>query len=82
LLARALYQERDLLLLDEPTSNLDPASVQRVANLLQSLDCTVVVITHDRSLAATFDTRYRLAEGALVPDTVMNVDRSPEPDHV
>ncbi|RAS38124.1 peptidase domain-containing ABC transporter [Paraburkholderia bryophila] len=66
LLARALYQERELLLLDEPTSNLDPASVRQIVALLQRLERTVVVITHDMSLAAAFDTRYRLVEGELV----------------
>jgi len=66
LLARALYQQRSLLLLDEPTSNLDPASVRHIAALLQRLDCTVVVITHDMTLAATFDIRYRLHEGVLL----------------
>ncbi|WCM18947.1 peptidase domain-containing ABC transporter [Paraburkholderia bryophila] len=66
LLARALYQERELLLLDEPTSNLDPASVRQIVGLLQRLERTVVVITHDMSLAAAFDTRYRLVEGELL----------------
>jgi ATP-binding cassette subfamily B protein RaxB len=66
LLARALYQQRELLLLDEPTSNLDPASVQHIAALLRGLDRTVVVITHDMSLASWFETRYRFEEGALV----------------
>jgi len=68
LLARALYQQRSLLLLDEPTSNLDPESVKQIGELLQRLSCTVVVITHDMSLAATFDQRYRLIDGALVRD--------------
>lgn len=66
LLARALYQERELYLLDEPTSNLDPDSVQVIAKLLQSLERTLVVITHDVSLAATFPVRYRLTDGCLV----------------
>jgi len=69
LLARALYQQRELLLLDEPTSNLDPASVQRIVALLQRLDRTVVVITHDMSLAAAFNTRYRLVDGELLLET-------------
>lgn len=68
LLARTLYPQRELMLLDEPTSNLDPASVRRIAALLLGLDCTVVVITHDMSLASVFETRYRLEEGGLVPD--------------
>jgi ATP-binding cassette, subfamily B, bacterial CvaB/MchF/RaxB len=57
-----------LLLLDEPTSNLDPVSVQQVVALLKRLDRTVVIITHDMSLAAAFDTRYRLVEGELLRD--------------
>ncbi|MGV2293395.1 peptidase domain-containing ABC transporter [Trinickia sp. YCB016] len=67
LLARALYQQRELLLLDEPTSNLDPSSVHRIAELLRGLDRTVVVITHDRDLASAFDVRYELIDGELVP---------------
>lgn len=66
LLARALYQQREVLLLDEPTSNLDPVSVQHIATLLRNLDRTVVVITHDMSLASWFDIRYRFEDGALV----------------
>ncbi|MGF6568376.1 ATP-binding cassette subfamily B protein RaxB [Paraburkholderia sp. GAS333] len=66
LLARALYQPRELLLLDEPTSNLDPVSVRHIVALLQRLERTVVVITHDMALAAAFDTRYRLVDGELV----------------
>ncbi|RQH07954.1 peptidase domain-containing ABC transporter [Paraburkholderia dinghuensis] len=66
LLARALYQRREVLLLDEPTSNLDPAAVQRIADLLQRLDCTVVVITHDASMSSGFDRHYHLVDGALV----------------
>jgi ATP-binding cassette subfamily B protein RaxB len=68
LLARALYQRRSLLLLDEPTSNLDPASVRDIATLLQRLECAVVVITHDVALAASFAIRYRLHDGALLRD--------------
>lgn len=66
LLARALYQQREVLLLDEPTSNLDPVSVQHIATLLRNLNRTVVVITHDMSLASWFDIRYRFEDGALV----------------
>jgi ATP-binding cassette subfamily B protein RaxB len=66
LLARALYQDRELYLLDEPTSNLDPDSVRHIADLLQTLDRTLVTITHDMALAATFPVRYRLVDGGLV----------------
>ena len=86
LLARALYQQRELLLLDEPTSNLDPASVQRVVALLQRLNRTVVVITHDMSLAEAFDTCYRLVDGELMremrqPETYRGVLNDHVADH-
>lgn len=66
LLARALYRRRELLLLDEPTSNLDPEAVRRIAGLLGRLDCTVVVITHDASMTEGFERHYRLVDGAFV----------------
>ncbi|WP_027814787.1 peptidase domain-containing ABC transporter [Paraburkholderia bannensis] len=66
LLARALYQPRELLLLDEPTSNLDPVAVRRIATLLQGLDRTVVVITHDLAMAQGFEKHYRLVDGGFV----------------
>jgi len=81
LLARALYQRRSLLLLDEPTSNLDPASVRHIAALLRQLDCTVVVITHDLTLAAAFEIRYRLHDGALLRETAGNANLEMEPTH-
>jgi ATP-binding cassette, subfamily B, bacterial CvaB/MchF/RaxB len=65
LLARALYQRRELLLLDEPTSNLDPDAVNRIVELLKRLECTVVVITHDASMTNGFDQHYRLVDGAF-----------------
>ncbi|SIT50587.1 ABC transporter related [Paraburkholderia piptadeniae] len=81
LLARALYQQRSLLLLDEPTSNLDPASVKHIGALLQRLDCTVVAITHDMSLAASFGTRYRLIDGALMREPSNHGHIEVEPLH-
>lgn len=65
-LARALYQRRELLLLDEPTSNLDPVAVRRISALLQRIDRTVVVITHDVAMAEGFEKHYRLVDGAFV----------------
>ncbi|WP_440468800.1 peptidase domain-containing ABC transporter [Pseudomonas sp. YH-1] len=65
LLARALYQGAEVLLLDEPTSNLDPASVAHIAALLQRLERTLIVITHDLSLASCFERSYQLIDGTL-----------------
>lgn len=69
LLARALYQQRELLFLDEPTSNLDPASVGHIVALLRRIERTIVVITHDMSLASAFERRYRLVDGELIDET-------------
>lgn len=80
LLARALYQDRELVLLDEPTSNLDPTSVKRIAELLSRLDRTVVVITHDHSLAAHFERRYALIDGELLPYVQAHASNGPGGD--
>ncbi len=60
LLARALAQETDILLLDEPTSHLDPAYALRTLGLLRELASqgrTVVAVVHDLNLAGAFATR-------------------------
>ncbi len=48
LLAQALFGDPDVLLLDEPTNNLDINSIRWVEELLNSRDCTMVIISHDR----------------------------------
>lgn len=66
LLARALYQDSEVLLLDEPTSNLDPDSVTAIADVLQQTNRTLIVITHDPKLASRFERSYQLIEGKLL----------------
>ncbi len=61
-LATVLSMRPDVLVLDEPTSNLDPRSRRQMVELLRSLDATLVVATHDMDLAWT------LAERAIVLD--------------
>lgn len=48
-IARALAVEPEVLLLDEPTSSLDPASTRRIEELLRELskDYTIVIVTHN-----------------------------------
>ncbi len=68
-LARALVHEPALLLADEPTGNLDEISAAQIAPLLRDLarerGATVVIVTHDRQLAAGADRCVTLREGAL-----------------
>jgi len=57
-IAKALAQEPELLLLDEPTSHLDLAHQMRILNLLQKLNeelnLSIIMIIHDLNLAAEF----------------------------
>lgn len=48
-LARALFCEPDLLLLDEPSNMLDVPSITFLANYLQGYPSTVLVVSHDRA---------------------------------
>ena len=46
-IATVLAMEPDILVLDEPTSNLDPASRRELADILRALPVTVLMVTHD-----------------------------------
>jgi thiol reductant ABC exporter CydD subunit len=67
-LARALLREAPILLLDEPTTSLDPDTGERIAEALARIprDRTVVLITHDEALAARVaDRTVRLDAGRV-----------------
>ncbi|MDP6458598.1 MAG: ABC transporter ATP-binding protein [Candidatus Bathyarchaeota archaeon] len=69
-IARALVLETDLLLLDEPTVNLDPESLEIVKNLIHGLrrrpDITVVFATHDIEIARNLSDRVVLLSGGQI----------------
>ena len=71
-LARALSGKPRLLLADEPTGNLDGHTGRTVIDLLFSLHrrlgTTLVLITHDESLAAMCERIVRMADGRIVGD--------------
>ncbi len=72
-LARALINQPQLLLADEPTGNLDSRTGTEIMNLVQSfnqdLGMTVVMVTHERALAERYAQRMIfLADGKLVDD--------------
>jgi ATPase subunit of ABC transporter with duplicated ATPase domains len=48
LLAQALFANPDIMLLDEPTNNLDINTIRWLENILNERDCTMVIISHDR----------------------------------
>ena len=67
-LARVFLQDAPLLLLDEPTSNLDALSEASILKALQEnrADKTVVIVTHRASAGAIADDTYALSNGTLV----------------
>jgi putative ABC transport system ATP-binding protein len=72
-IARAFSNAPRILFADEPTGNLDTDTGGRIVELLESLNressATVVLVTHDLSLAARAQRVIRLSDGAVVADT-------------
>jgi len=70
-IARAFVRQPDVLFADEPTGNLDAATGEKIMDLLFGLNratqTTLVLVTHDRQLAARCDRIIRLEAGRVVP---------------
>jgi putative ABC transport system ATP-binding protein len=67
-IARALVTEPRLLLADEPTGNLDSATGEEIARLLDELHArgrTVVLVTHNEALARRAERLVRLRDGRI-----------------
>jgi cobalt/nickel transport system ATP-binding protein len=67
--ATVLAMEPEILVLDEPSSNLDPASRRELAEILAGLDVTVLMVTHDLPYALQLCSRsVILSDGVIVAD--------------
>jgi len=67
--ATVLAMEPEILVLDEPSSNLDPASRRELADILRSLDVTVLMVTHDLPYALELCPRsVVLSDGVIAAD--------------
>ena len=72
-IARATAPRPDLIFADEPTGNLDAATGEEIINLLfarrAETGATLLIITHDASLAARCERVLTMADGVIVSDT-------------
>ncbi len=73
-LARAFVNDPRILFADEPTGNLDGTTGEKIVELLMSLNrergCTIVLVTHDATLAARTQRTIRLRDGVVVEDVM------------
>jgi putative ABC transport system ATP-binding protein len=78
-IARALANDPPLVLADEPTGNLDSTNGRHILDLLlqvrRSRGATLVLVTHDASVAAVADQRLVLRDGRPVTDAVEGLAR-------
>lgn len=69
-IARTLAQGCKIILADEPTGNLDSTNTRNIVDILCSLahddGCTVIIVTHDPSVAEQADTVLQMKDGAWI----------------
>jgi cobalt/nickel transport system ATP-binding protein len=66
--AGVLAMKPEILVLDEPSSNLDPASRRELASILASLDVTILMVTHDLPYALELCTRAVVLSGGVIAE--------------
>ncbi len=64
--ATVLAMKPEILVLDEPSSNLDPASRRELAEILRSLDITIIMVTHDLPYANELCERSLILSGGII----------------
>lgn len=68
-IARALVNDPEIIFADEPTGSLDSANRQEIQNIFvdlrDRLGQTIVMVTHDASLAAIADRTVEMADGRI-----------------
>jgi len=78
-IARALVTEPSLLLADEPTGNLDSTTGREILELFRVLHAagnTILLVTHEPSIAAACPRRIRLSDGRVAEDVVQDLKQA------
>lgn len=65
-LARAMFKDPEIIILDEPTSSLNKIKAQEILNYIINLNKTLIVITHDETLLDKFDIVYKIEEKKII----------------
>ena len=67
-LARCLYQDRNIIILDEPTNNLDEKSENRFYETLNNLknNKTIIVVSHNKKLVSFCDEILFIENGSIL----------------
>jgi ABC-type bacteriocin/lantibiotic exporter with double-glycine peptidase domain len=69
LVARALFSQRKLMLLDEPDFALDVSGIDKVYELITKANSTIIVITHNKNIREFFDSHYVFnMDGTLIKE--------------
>lgn len=71
-IARALINNADVILADEPTGALDSHSGEEVLKILEELHSegkTIIIVTHDRNVAARAERIIEISDGEIISDT-------------
>jgi putative ABC transport system ATP-binding protein len=77
-IARALANDPTVLVADEPTGNLDSVTAETIFRMFETLvqnGKTIIMVTHDKSLASRFSRRIYISDGRLIDETEYQTER-------